>query len=142
MLLIKTSCSLRIMLPPTNVSGSSDLIRCPHSLMRAGYVARVMCLHCSVHPSVLCSGSLLRPMQYPVKHHYYAVCGFSSLNLVKYAEHESAFYSVKLRVCVVCTRGQQEVMLRVLKLAGVVMDISVGMCLWEPNLIWPCPWCC
>lgn len=67
---------------------------------------------------------------------------FSSLNLVEYAEHESAFYNVKLSVCVVGTRGQQEVMLRVLKLAGVVMDISVGMCLWEPNLIWPCPWCC
>lgn len=41
---------------------------------------------------------------------------------------QSTFYSVKLRVCAVGTWGQQEGVLRVLKLAWLVMGNYVGGC--------------
>lgn len=57
---------------------------------------------------------------------------------MKYGEHQGTFYSVKLRVCVVGTWGQQEGVLGVLKLAGVVMGNCVGGCEGaRPDLVLP-----
>lgn len=80
---------------------------------------------CSALPSPQL-GSLLGPIRCPVQHNYSSVCIFFHLKLVKYGEHQSTFYTVKRRVCCVGTQGQQEGVLGVLKLAGLVM----GNCWW------------
>lgn len=82
--------SLRIMLPPANMG---RLIRshwtCLHCWMRAEYVAgsdllALLGAPCStlrvvLHYPALSSGSLLGPIQCPVKHNYYSVCIFFSI---------------------------------------------------------------
>lgn len=95
-----------------------------------------------LHYPVLSSGSLLGPIQCPVKHNYYSMhIFFFPFKAVKYGEHQGTSYSVKPRVCAVGTQGQREGVLGVLKLTGLVMGNCVGGRGGSPCCSKSSPWC-